>query len=115
MSKRKILFGVTWSLVFVPLLYMSTCSVISSKRARSFEAISIGDTRERVIFNFGTAPVVREKNGDDPFRRYTSYPCEAPCVERFWFENRMGMDINAWSVEFDKNGKVIKKSHWLSP
>lgn len=109
--------GAFWGLIFIALvlvLYVSTCSVISYRRARAFEGITIGQTEHQVIGTFGK-PSVREEIGGIPFRRYTAHPCEAPCAERLWFENRLGMDLDAWSVELSGDGKVIKKSHWVSP
>lgn len=114
MTGRRWFLGVTLCVALVPTLYISTCSVISGRRAREFEGVTIGQTEQQVIGAFGQ-PSVREKSGDAPFRRYTAHPCEAPCAERLWFENRMGMDLDAWSVEFSDDGKVIKKSHWVSP
>jgi hypothetical protein len=100
--------------VLVPLLYISTCSVISSRRVKGFEAVSVGDTKRQVVILLGT-PSVREKSGGEHFARYGAKVCSAPCAERFWFENRMTLDMEAWSVEFDASGKVIKTSHWVSP
>lgn len=49
------------------------------------------------------------------FARYASQPCGGDCAERLWFENRLSLDTEAWSVELDKSGRVIKKSRWISP
>jgi hypothetical protein len=37
------------------------------------------------------------------------------CVERLWFENRLGLDIEAWSIELDRGSRVVHKAHWVSP
>ena len=100
--------------VLVPLLYISTCSVITSRRVKGFEAVSVGDTRQRVLILLGT-PSVSEKSRGEHFARYGAKVCSAPCAERLWFENRMTLDMEAWSVEFDASGRVIKKSLWVSP
>lgn len=114
MAKHKTIVWTAWIIVLVPLLYVSTCSMIATVKTRGFDKVNKGNTEQQVIEALGN-PSVREKSGGVPFRRYTAYACEAPCVERFWFENRMGMDIEAWSVEFDGNGKVVSKSHLTSP
>ena len=100
--------------VLVPLLYLSTCSVISSRRSKGFESVSVGDTKLQVLTALGT-PSVLEKSGGAYFSRYGAKACDAPCAERLWFENRMTLDSEAWSVEFSDSGRVVKKSHWVSP
>jgi len=114
MTKRRNIVCAAWAVILVPLLYISTCSVISSRTTRAFEKISVGDSEQQVSEALGT-PSIREKSAVAPFRRYTAYACKPPCADRFWYENRMGMDLEAWSIEFDASGKVIKKSKWTSP
>jgi hypothetical protein len=93
---------------------IGSCTFVSHSRNGAFEAVQIGDSERRILDLFGVQPSVREKPSA-LFSRYASAPCEAPCVERLWFENRLSLDIEAWSVELDKDGRVIKKSHWVSP
>lgn len=102
------------AVVLVPILYVSTCSVISTRRAEGFAAVNFGDTKIQVLRALGT-PSVLERADGKYFSRYGAKACIAPCTERFWFENRMTLDSEAWSVEFDNSGRVIKKSHWVSP
>ncbi len=113
MTDKRVIVGVAWIIVLVPVLYVSTCSIISGSRSREFESIVIGQTEQQVIDALGQ-PSIREKRGGVPFQRYTSYPCEAPCAERLWFENRMSFDFDAWSVDLSDEGKIIKKSRWAS-
>lgn len=99
--------------VVVPIIYIATCSYISETRNKAYELVKIGDTQEALIRRLGN-PSVREK-ANSVFLRYTSKVCENPCVERLWYENRLALDIEAWSVELDHNNRVIKKTHWVSP
>ena len=105
---------IAWLVILVPVLYISTCSVISNRRAKGFEAVSVGNTEQQVVNALGT-PSVLESGGGAYFPRYGAKACSAPCAERLWFENRMTLDAEAWSVELDASGMVIKKSHWISP
>lgn len=114
MTSRRLYFAVILGVALVPALYVSTCSVISSRLGRGFESVTTGQTEQQVVDAMGQ-PSVREKSGGPPFRRYTAYACEAPCAERLWFENRLGMDLDAWSVELSADGRVVKKSRWVSP
>lgn len=99
--------------VFVPFGYVSSCAYIAKTNSNGFDAIKVGDTEARVIELMGT-PSVREKP-DILFSRYATEKCPSPCVERFWYENRMALDIEAWSVELDISRRVVIKSHWASP
>ena|SRR6188768_647394 len=101
-------------LVASPVVYASSCSYISHSRQASFDAVAVGDPREAVAKRFGTSVVIESSNGQ-PFLRYASQPCTMPCVERWWLENRMALDTEAWSVEFGKDGRVIRKVTWSSP
>jgi len=109
-SIKKALF---WLLLLSPVLYITSCIFVSERRASAFDVINIGDTRDTVIGQFGMPSHV-ERPGV-LFARYASHQCQSPCVERLWFENRLSLDIEAWSVELDQGGRVIKKSHWASP
>lgn len=100
--------------LLVPLSYFTACSVISSARERGFDAVRLGDTKDQVIADLGD-PSVIEQSGGIRFTRYAAKLCVSPCAERFWFENRLTLDLKAWSVEFDSSGKVIHKSYWVSP
>jgi hypothetical protein len=79
----------------------------------SFASIRVGASEESVISIFGN-PSKRER-AEEPFARYASAKCEFPCAERLWFENRMFLDVEAWSVSIDNTGHVIRKDHWVSP
>jgi hypothetical protein len=97
-----------------PALYISTCSYISNSREKAFELVRVGDTQEAVINQFGVS-YVQENAGAQPFLRYATTACQAPCNERWWFENRLSFDTSAWSVEFGSDKRVITKTQWASP
>lgn len=108
---RKILL---WGFLLLPILYVSTCSYFSQRKTRGFEAINVGDAEGEVIRLLGK-PSLREKAGDRPFGRYSSYACVLPCSERLWYENPLAFVGEAWSVELDKDQRVIKTIRWVSP
>jgi len=93
---------------------VGACSYKSHMNNSAFEAVRLDDTEAAVIARFDEQPSVREKPGV-PFSRYASQPCGGECAERLWFENRMSLDTEAWSVELNKSRRVIKKSRWVSP
>jgi len=69
---------------------------------------------EAEVVNLVGNPSHRE-TPDHMFARYASTPCSEPCQIRLWWEDPLLPGFEAWSVEFDHNGKAIKKSHWISP
>lgn len=100
-------------MVVLPAPYVSSCSYISSRKGKAFDAINVGDVEETVIQKMGS-PAVREKPGT-LFSRYASEPCREPCAERLWYENSLSLDIEAWSFELNAASQVIRKSRWISP
>lgn len=96
-----------------PLVYVSSCSYLSHARQIAFESVEDGESKESVSQKLGSYTV--ETALGPPFLRYASRACVAPCAERWWLENRMAFDTEAWSVEFDKDGHVIRKVEWTSP
>lgn len=111
LSTKKILM---WGALSLPILYVSTCSYVTHRKDKGFEAVNIGDARRDVIRLLGN-PSQREKIGDHPFDRYSSYACVAPCSERLWYENPLALVGEAWSIELDEDHRVIKKGRWISP
>jgi hypothetical protein len=110
LSIKRLLF---WLPLLSVALYIAIFVAISERRSDSFAAIRIGDNLNSVIANFG-APSHIERPGA-LYSRYASDQCKHPCVERLWFENRLSFDLEAWSVELDESGRVVHKSHWVSP
>ena len=95
------------------LSYLSTCAYISTKRQATFDSVNVGDTEDSVVLRLGP-PSVREVQ-ERLFSRYASSKCQSPCVERLWFENRLALDIEAWSVSLGSDRRVLEKYHWVSP
>jgi len=80
---------------------------------RGFDKTNIGDSQSQVIAYLGI-PASKTGTGE-PFPRVTGAGCELPCVVRFWYENRLFLDFEAWSVDLDLNSHVVDKYHWVSP
>jgi hypothetical protein len=85
----------------------------TSRYATAFADSKDGETEVEVVGRFGQ-PSNREVNGQ-PFLRYAIRGCEAPCSKRLWWEHPVLRGIEAWSVEFDSQGRSIHKAHWVSP
>lgn len=97
----------------VPLLYVSSCSYIGVRYNNAFNDLDMGAPVPDVLMRMGP-PSYIEKSAAI-FSRYASGACVSPCVERMWFENKLSMDTEAWSVEFDREQRLIKKTRWISP
>lgn len=93
--------------------YVAACSHISSTKSRAFDAVEVGESANAAIGKLGE-PSVRELP-DKLYARYASVPCKDPCAERLWFENGLSFNIEAWSLEIDREGKVLDKAYWHSP
>jgi hypothetical protein len=97
----------------IVLSYVTTYLVVRTMRQSSYDLVKIGDTAESVIARLGS-PSVRE-TPEKPFLRYASTKCQMPCVERLWFESRLALDIEAWSVSLGNDASVVEKYHWVLP
>ena len=111
-KKRLVLFCLVAFLLAV-IFYVGICFFIATKREKAFDKVQVGNTESLVIDLLGE-PSVREQQGV-LFNRYATAPCLMPCVERLWFENRLALDVEAWSVELDQSRRVVNKYHWVSP
>jgi hypothetical protein len=109
-SAVKISVGVI-ALLFVA--YGASGLVVKKAREDAFSAIKEGDTYDVVVNRFGLPSAM--DGPSEEFTRYTSESCKPPCAKRLWFENRLFLDIEAWSISLDSDGKVIEKYHWVSP
>ncbi|HGK7302584.1 hypothetical protein [Stenotrophomonas maltophilia] len=101
------------AILTVFVLYVGSCTALSSSRSRTFDAVHPGDLRESVVQAFGKPDVVEIPG--QPFTRYASAGCSAPCAERLWYENRLSLDTQAWSFEINAAGVVIQGTRWTSP
>lgn len=102
-----------WLFLVIPIFYISTCSIISYSRTRSFDAVEVGEGRNSVIVKLGAPSKIEMP--DHLFVRYAATQCKTPCVKRLWYENRLAFDSEAWSVELDADDVVVHKAHWVSP
>jgi hypothetical protein len=87
--------------------------ICAGEAPEAFNSINEGDTAISVVEIFGE-PSVRE-GPDKLFTRYGASRCQSPCAERLWFENRLALDLEAWSVSLGSDGRVVRKSHFVSP
>jgi hypothetical protein len=101
------------AIALIVLFYLATCLYVRTKRQWSYDSVKTGDTAQFVVGQFGI-PSVKE-TPEKPFLRYASTECHVPCAERLWFENRLALDIEAWSVSLGNDGRVVEKYHWASP
>ncbi len=85
----------------------------TNRYGRAFEESSVGEMQAVVVGRFGE-PSVWEMQ-EQPFLRYANEGCKSPCVERLWWEHPLLRGIEAWSIEFGREGKVVRKAHWVSP
>lgn len=98
----------------LPVLYATTCSYVAHRNTAAFNDVVVGDGEATVLRTLGT-PSMREKRGEPAFVRYSGEGCVAPCHERLWYENRLGLDVEAWSIELGEDRRVIGTAHWVSP
>ena len=113
-ERRRVFPAILLVVLALLLLSLSACTLTSHLRNQAFDKIEIGQTRADVVKAFGMAPSFAESAGVG-FPRYAAEPCHERCSERLWFENRLSMDIEAWSVKLDGSGRVIEKIRWQSP
>lgn len=109
-TAAKIIVG---SVILVPLLYIGACSAISHQRDRGFAQVKEGDTEQQVIAAMGE-PSDRE-TASNRLAKYGLPECQAPCVQRLWYLNKLGLVGEAWSVELDASGHVVHTAHIVSP
>jgi len=74
---------------------------------------SAGAGKAEVLQALGQPDVVEHAGA--PFTRYASRGCSGRCAQRWWYENRLGLDTEAWSVELDASDRVLTTSRLTSP
>lgn len=87
---------------------------VSAVSNDAFNSMNVGQSEGDVIRLFGRDPSMRQGRGV-AFPTYAAESCSGSCVERLWFENRLSLDTDAWSVDLDENQKVVDKARWISP
>jgi hypothetical protein len=100
-------------LLALPVFYVSSCSYVDWSRTHGFEATKMGDSETVVLERLGSPS--RRMPAGHAFPRYADTGCSAPCATRLWYENRLFLDIEAWSIDLDSTGHVTAKFHWVSP
>ena len=106
------------SVVGLSVLIMLVCWPVAAVTIRhireaDFGDVNVGDSYETVLQKMGTPPKIDAQG--ETLVRYTPHPCLAPCVKRLWYENRLMLDLEAWSISIDTSGKVVDKYEWMSP
>jgi hypothetical protein len=102
-----------WVIVLIPVIYVSACSYRSHSVNTAFDSIQAGDT-EAVVRSAMGQLLARETKGGArgvPF----SNGCKDRCAEIWWYENRLALDGESWSITFDDHHRVIDKFAWHSP
>lgn len=102
-----------WGLAGLFVTYVAGCSAISAWHFHALASVPVGAGKTEVLQALGRPDVVEQV--DTPFVRYASIGCGGRCVQRWWYENRLGLDTEAWSVELDAYDRVVATSRWTSP
>jgi hypothetical protein len=114
MNRSRIkLWAVRVAIALIPVGYLAACSYESHRGEAALAEVQKGDSEGKVIGFFGP-PTTREHQGTG-YRRYVNDECVSPCVERLWFENRLSIVDEAWFVALDKDRRVLKAAHLISP
>ncbi|WP_333676652.1 hypothetical protein [Dyella sp.] len=100
--------------VFVPFLYITSCSVISRVHEHDFALVKEGDAEAHVITTMGQ-PSDEERAGGRRVPRYDAPECVAPCVQRLWYLNRLSIVGEAWMIELSDQGRVVRTAYIVSP
>jgi hypothetical protein len=80
------------------------CPYLTGRTQKIFDTIQVGDTKESVISKMGT-----------PSRVHPRDTCKGACVDRLWYDYALCLGLDEWSVDFDKNNRVVEKAHEISP
>lgn len=100
--------------VFVPFLYITSCSVISHVHEHDFAQVKEGDVEAHVISTMGS-PSDEERAGGRRVPHYGAPNCTSPCVQRLWYLNRLSLVGEAWVIELDERGRVARAVFIESP
>ncbi|MFC3651913.1 hypothetical protein ACFONN_10200 [Dyella humi] len=110
----KIVELIVGAVVLAPLLYITSCSVISRVHERDFAQVKGGDVEVQVITAMGQ-PSDEERAGGRSVPRYGAPQCVAPCVRRLWWFNRLSLVGEAWMIELNGQGRVVRTAYIVSP
>jgi hypothetical protein len=109
----KLLSWIGIAALAIATLVVGSCTFKVHNYNSAFKRVNIGDSEDSAVARLGI-PSYRER-ALDPYLRYTSTPCVAPCVSRLWWEWPIMPGIEAWSIEVDQNRTVLKTYRWESP
>ncbi|HVU06903.1 MAG TPA: hypothetical protein VHC20_05305 [Candidatus Paceibacterota bacterium] len=82
----------------------------------AFAIVAKGDTEARVLELFGTPkrvtglPDTVAWGTEDSIRKNSG-----DCTREFWYEAPINLDGGAWTVGFDRQGRVVSKYRYSSP
>lgn len=102
-----------WGLAGLFVAYVAGCSAISAWHSHALASVPVGASRAEVLRALGQPDVVEHAGA--PLARYASSGCGDRCVQRWWYENRLGLDTEAGSVELDASDHVLAPSRLTSP
>jgi hypothetical protein len=100
--------------VMLPVLYISSCTVISHVHDHDFVHVKVGDMEPQVMATMGS-PSDEERAGGRRVPRYGAPNCTSPCVRRLWYLNRLSLVGEAWMIELDGQGRVVRTAYIESP
>ncbi|WP_145608980.1 hypothetical protein [Nitrospirillum amazonense] len=110
---RQVLIWSSSGLALILATVIAAAFYTTTRTQSSFDTIEVGQTEKSVIGILGRPSVTEYPSR--PFTRYAVHGCETPCARRIWYENRLALDMEAWSISIGDNGTVLEKYHWLSP
>lgn len=111
---RKLARFVAGSVVLTPFLYVASCSIISHVHEHDFAQVKEGDVEAQVITTMGE-PSDEERTGGRSVPQYGAPECTSPCVQRLWYLNRLSIVGEAWAIELDERGRVVRTVFIESP
>lgn len=106
----KIIVG---AVILIPVLYLGSCGVMTHQHEKAFAQVKDGDTEQQVIATMGE-PADRE-TPSNRLAKYGAPECQEPCVQRLWYPNKLSLAGEAWAVELDGSGHVVRTAHMTSP
>jgi hypothetical protein len=98
----------------LPVLYISSCTVIAQVHDHDFAHVKVGDTEPHVIAAMGS-PSDEERAGSRRVPQYGAPECASPCVRRLWYLNRLSLVGEAWEIDLDGQGRVVRAASIASP
>ena len=114
MMEIRRLLAIALVTIVIAVSALVSCEQAAHRLNSHASEVAVGDTEASVIDRLGL-PDVRESAESKPYLEYATSPCFGPCSTRLWWKSPFLSSVEAWSVEFDRNGKVLSTAHWVSP